>query len=94
MLKHCSSLKTSIPNFGAFFVSLRIVISCTHKISLSVTLAKWEFTPAIVPLSTSQEVESIGPLVRDSEPIRFLEIPMSPSLYMLVIMIIFTKYYY
>ena len=46
MLKHCLSLKTFIPNFVAFFVSLGIVISCIHKMSFSVTLAKREFTPA------------------------------------------------
>ena len=37
VLKQCLSLKTFIPNFVAFFVSLRIVISCIHKMSFSVT---------------------------------------------------------
>ena len=53
MLKHCLSLKTFIPNFVAFFVSLAVVISCVRKMSFSVTSAKREFTrPAIVSLST------------------------------------------
>ena len=73
MLKHCSSLKTTIPNSVAFFLSLGIVISCIRKMSFSVTSAKQEFTPAIVSLSTSREVN------------RLLEIPTSPSLYMLII---------
>ena len=51
--------------------------------SFSVTSAEREFTPTIVSLSTSREVD-IVPLVRDSEPIRLLEIPTSPSLYMLM----------
>ena len=39
----------------------------------------------IVSLSTSREVDNdLCPLVRDSEPIRLLEIPTSPSLYMLI----------
>ena len=57
MLNHCLSLKTSIPNFVAFFLSLGIVISCIHRMSFSVTSAKQEFTPAIVSLSTSREVD-------------------------------------
>ena len=32
MLKHCLSLKTFIPIFLAFFVSLGIIISCICKI--------------------------------------------------------------
>ena len=83
MLKHRLSLKTIIPNFVASFVSLGIIISCIRKMPFSVTSAKGEFTPAIVSLSTSQEVDNV-PLVRDSEPIRLLEIPTSPSLYMLI----------
>ena len=84
MLKHCLSLKTIIPNFVAFFVSLGIVISCICKMSFSVTSAKQEFTPAgycfIIHLPGGAQC----PLVRDSEPIRLLEIPTSPSLYMLI----------
>ena len=57
MVKHCLSLKTIIPNFVAFFVSLGIVISCIHKMSFSVTSAKQEFTPSIVSLSTSSIYE-------------------------------------
>ena len=59
MLKHCLSLKTFIPNFVAFFISLGIVISCIRKLSFSVTSAKREFTPAIVSLSTSWEVDIV-----------------------------------
>ena len=59
MLKHCLSLKTFIPNFVAFLVSLGIVISCIRKMSLSVTSAKREFTSAIVSLSTSREVDNV-----------------------------------
>ena len=84
VLKHCLSLKTFIPNFVAFFVSLAVVISCVRKMSFSVTLAKQEFTPAghcfIIHLQGGGQC----PLVRDSEPIRLLEIPTSPSLYMLM----------
>ena len=58
MLKLCLSLKTFIPNFVVFFVSLGIVISCIHKMSFSVTSAKREFTLAIVSLSISREVDN------------------------------------
>ena len=84
VLKHCLSLKTFIPNFVAFFVSLAIVMSCIRKMLFSVTSAKREFTPAghcfIIYLPGSGQC----PLVRDSEPIRLLIIPTSPSLYMLI----------
>ena len=84
MLKHCLSLKTFIPNFVAFFVTLGIVIPCIHKMSFPVTSAKRELTPAghcfIIHLPGGGHCL----LVRDSEPIRLLEIPMSPSLYMLI----------
>ena len=59
MLKYCLSLKTFIPNFVAYLVSLGIVISCIHKMSFSVTSAKREFTPSIVSLSTSREVDNV-----------------------------------
>ena len=89
MLKHCLSLKTIIPNFVAFFVLLGIVISCIRKMSFSVTSAKQEFTPAghcfIIHLPGGGQC----PLVRDSEPIKLLEIPTSPSLYMLISIIDF-----
>ena len=88
VLKHCLSLKTIIPNFVAFFVTLGIVISCIRKLSFSVTSAKREFMPAghcfIIHLPGGGQC----PLVRDSEPIRLLEIPTSPSLYILIIIII------
>ena len=60
MSKQCLFLRTSIPNFVAFFESLRVVIFCIRKMSFSVTSAKQEFTPAIVSLSTSQEALSIS----------------------------------
>ena len=84
MLKHCLSPKTFIPTFVAFFVSLGIVISCIRKMSFSVTSAKQEFTPAIVSLSTSWEmdIQVVHALVRVSEPIKLLEIPTSLILLM------------
>ena len=84
-VEHCLSLKTFIPNFVAFFVSLGIVITCIHKMLFSVTSAKRELTPArhcfIIHLLGGGHC----PLVRDSEPIILLETPTSPSLYMLII---------
>ena len=60
MLKYCLSLKTIIPNFVAFFISLGIVTSFIRKMSFSVTSAKQELRqPAIVSLSTSQEVDNV-----------------------------------
>ena len=65
-------------------MSLGIVISGIRKMSFSVTLAKQEFMPVghcfIIHLPGGGQC----PLVRDSEPIRMLEIPTSPSLYMLI----------
>ena len=58
MLKHCFPLKTFIPNTVALFV-LWIALSCIWKISTTITTAKWEFTLAIVSLSTSQEVDIV-----------------------------------
>ena len=82
MSKHCLSLKTILPNFVAFFVSLVIVISRISKMVFAVTSAKQEFTPAghcfIIHLPGGGQC----PLVRDSESIRLLEIPTSPSVYM------------
>ena len=93
VLKHCLSLKTFIPNFVAFFVSLAVVISCVRKMSFSVTSAKREFMPAghcfIIHLPGGGQ----WPLVRDSEPIRLLEIPTSPSLYMLIQLTTFQHHY-
>ena len=82
VLKHCLSLKTFIPNFVAFFVSLAVVISCVRKMSYSVTSAKREFTPADYCFIIHFPGGGQCPLVRDSEPIRLLEIPTSPSYYM------------
>ena len=84
VLKHCLSLKTFIPYFVAFFLSLVIVISFICKMSFLVTSAKQEFTPVghcfIIHLPEGGQC----PLVRDSEPITLLVIPTSPSLYMLI----------
>ena len=85
MLKHCLSLKTIIPNFIAYFVSLGIVISCICKMLFSATSAKEEFTPAGICLIIYLPGGGQCPLVRDSEPIRLLEIPTSLSLYMLIV---------
>ena len=85
MLKHFLSLKAIIPNFVAFFVSLGIVITFIRKMSFLVTSAKQDCTPA----SHCFIIHLIGGgqclLVRDSEPIKLLEIPTSPSLYMLMV---------
>ena len=55
--------------------------------SFSVTSAKQKFTPAghcfIIHLPGGGQ----WPLVRDSEPIRLIEIPTSPSLYMLIMIV-------
>ena len=59
MIKHCLSHETFMPNFVVFLVSLGIVISCIRKMSFSVNSAKREFTPAIVSLSTSREVDNV-----------------------------------
>ena len=91
VLKHCLSLKTFIPNLVAFFVSLAIVISCIRKMSFSVTSAKREFTPAGHCFITHLPGGGQCPLVRDSEPIRLLVIPTSPSLYMLISFILILK---
>ena len=74
-LKHCLSLKTFIPNFVAFFVSLGNVISCIRKMSFSVTSTKREFTPAGHCFIIHFPGGGQCPLVRDSEPIRLLVIP-------------------
>ena len=79
VLKHCLSLKTVIPNFVAFFVSLAVVISWVRKMSFSVTSAKRGVYAGhcfIIHLPGGGQC----PLVRDSEPIRLLVIPTSPSL--------------
>ena len=57
VLKYCLPFKTFIPVFAAFFVLLGIALSCICKMSFQVTSAKREFTPAIVSLSTSREVD-------------------------------------
>ena len=60
MLKHRLPLKTFIPvSFVAFFVLLGIALSYIRKTLSSVTSAKREFTPSIVSLSTSREVDIV-----------------------------------
>ena len=84
VLKHCLSLKTFIANFIDFFVSLGFVISRTRKMSFSVG----HFSKTGVYAGHCFIIHLPGgghcPLVRDSEPIRLLEIPTSPSFYMLM----------
>ena len=83
MLKHCLSLKTFIPNFVIFLVSLGF---CNILHSQDVVLGHFGKTGVyaghcfIIHLPGGEQC----PLVRDSEPIRLLEIPTSPSLYMLI----------
>ena len=86
MLKHCFSLETFIPNFVAFFVPLGIIIFCIRKMSFLGIFGKTGVYAGhyfIIHLPGGGQC----PLVRDSEPIRLLEIPTSPSLYMLVTII-------
>ena len=59
MLKHCFSPETFIPKFVAFFVPLGIVIFFIRKMSFLGSFGKTEFMPAIVSLSTSQEVDIV-----------------------------------
>ena len=84
VLKHCLPLKTSIPNFRAFFVLLAIALSCIHTMSSLVTLND----KTGVYTSHCFIIHLLGgghcPLARDSKPIRLLEIiPTSLSLYIL-----------
>ena len=54
VLKHCLALT---PNFETFFTLLGTAFSCIRKMPSLVTSAKREFTPAIVSLSASREVD-------------------------------------
>ena len=87
MLKHCLPLK--FPSFLVFFALLGIMLSCIRKISSSVTLAKRESVYdghcVIIYLPGGGHC----PLARDSEPIRLLEMPTSPSLYMITTNIVY-----
>ena len=84
VLKHCLSLKTFIPNFVAFFVSLGIVLYCKFAIMQDVVLGHFGKTGVYAGRPLFQYPPPKCPLVRDSEPIRLLVIPTSPSLYMLI----------
>ena len=53
-------LKTFIPNFVAFFVFSGAASSCIFKIFDSETLAKREFTPAILFLFGLRIFHSVG----------------------------------
>ena len=53
-------LKTFIPNFVAFFVFSGTASSCIFKISDSETMAKREFTPAILFLFGLCIIHSVG----------------------------------
>ena len=79
MLKHCLSLKTIIPNFVAFLVLSRIAIPCVRKMSFWVNSATGVHAGHcfIIHLPGGGQC----PLVRDSEPIRLLEIPTSSNVY-------------
>ena len=60
MLKHCLALKTIILNFIAFFVGIVRNCNILHSQDVIVGhLSKTPFTPAIVSLSTSQEVDNV-----------------------------------
>ena len=89
MLKHCLTLKAFIPNFVAFFVLLGIALSCSRKMSFSVT-SPFGKTGVYAGHCFIIHLPGGGqcPLARDSEPIRLLEIPKSSSLYMLTMIII------
>ena len=52
-------LKTFIPNFLAFFVFSCTASSCIFKISDSETLAKREFTPAVLFLFGLRIIHSV-----------------------------------
>ena len=83
MLKHCLALKTIIPNFVALFVSFR---NCNILHSKDVVLGHFGKTGVYAGHCFIIQLPGGGqcPLVRDSEPIKLLEIPTSPSLYMLI----------
>ena len=53
-------LKTFIASFVAFFVFSRTASSCIFKISDSETLAKREFTPAVLFLFGLRIIHSVG----------------------------------
>ena len=81
--------KSFIPNFVAFFVFSGSASSCISNISDSQTLAKREFTPAILFLFDLRIIHSVGgkkcSLARDSEPIRLRKTPRSLSVYILIV---------
>ena len=83
MLKYSLSLKTIIPNFEKLFFC--IVRNCNILHLQDVVLGHLGKTGVhaghcfIIHIPGGRQC----PLVRDSKPIRLLEIPMSPNLYML-----------
>ena len=93
--KHCLSLKTFIPNFVAFFVSLGIVIFCIRRKMFSVARfgktgvytgrSLFHYPPPRSWYKQSDWFATSDSLVRDSEPIRLLVTPTSPSLYILML---------
>ena len=84
MLKHCLALKTIILNFVAFFVG--IVRNCNILNWKDVVLGHLSKTGVYAGHCFIIHLPGGGqcPLVRDSEPIKLLEIPTSPSLYILI----------
>ena len=82
MSKHCAPIKPFIPNFKAFFVLIGIALSCIRRSSFSATQQTGAYS--VHCFIVRLPVGGHCPLVRDSEPIRLLEIPTSPSFYMLI----------
>ena len=82
---HVSKLyvKKVLPNFVAFFFfdKLGIALRCIREMSFSVSSANLR-RPLFHCSPPGRWTDC--PLVRDSEPIRLLEIPTSTSLYMLM----------
>ena len=83
MLKHCFSLKTFIPKFVAFFVPFR---NCNIFHSQDVVSRFLRQNGVYAGHCFIIHLLGCGqcPLVRDSEPIRLLEIPTSLCLYRLI----------
>ena len=60
IINYLRNLWTFFPNFVAFFVFSGTASSCILKISDSETLAKHEFTPAILFLFGLRIIHSVG----------------------------------
>lgn len=79
----------SLPLNGFLLIYWRDYRGSASSCSCKITLAKNEFTPAILFLFGLRIIHSVGgewcSLARDSEPIRFLKIPRSLSVYILIL---------